>query len=50
MEVRIHFMLRGDAESADDAISSNRHYWRIDAETPVKGIDFRARSEIPVWR
>jgi len=50
VEVPIHFELRGNADSTDDAIHSNRHYWRIDAEAPVKGIDFRARFEIPVWR
>ena len=50
VEVPILFKLRGDADSTDDAIHSNRHYWRIDAEAPVKGIDFRARFEIPVWR
>jgi hypothetical protein len=50
VEVPIHFKLLGDADSTDDAIYSNRHYWRIDAEAPVKGIDFRARFEIPVWR
>ena len=50
VEVPIHFKLRGHADSTDDAIYSDRHYWRIDAEAPVKGIDFRARFEIPVWR
>jgi len=50
VEVPIQFKLRGDADSTDDAIHSNRRYWRIDAEAPVKGIDFRARFEIPVWR
>lgn len=50
VEVPIRFELPGDAESTDDAIRTNRHYWRIDAEAPVKGIDFRARFEIPVWR
>jgi hypothetical protein len=50
VEVPIHFKLGGDVDSTDDAIHSNRHYWRIDAEAPVKGIDFKARFEIPVWR
>lgn len=52
VEVPIHFKLQGEgvADSTDDAIYSNRHYWRIDTEAPVKGIDFRARFEIPVWR
>jgi hypothetical protein len=50
VEVPIHFKLPSHADSTDDAISSHRHYWRIDAEAPVKGIDFRARFEIPVWR
>ena len=50
VEVPILFELHGGADSTDDAIHSNRHYWRIDAEAPVKGIDFRGRFEIPVWR
>lgn len=50
VEVPIRFELRGDADSTDDAIHTDRHYWRIDAEAPVKGIDFKARFEIPVWR
>lgn len=50
VEVPIRFELPGDAESTDDAIHTNRHYWRIEAEAPVKGIDFKARFEIPVWR
>ena len=50
VEVPIHFKLPNDAESTDDAIHSNRHYWRIEPEAPVKGIDFKARFEIPVWR
>jgi len=50
VEVPIRFELQGDTYSTDDAIHTNRHYWRIDAEAPVKGIDFRARFEIPVWR
>lgn len=50
VEVPIRFELPGHAESTDDAIHSNRHYWRIDAEAPVRGIDFKARFEIPVWR
>jgi hypothetical protein len=50
VEVPIHFKLPFDADPTDDAIPSNRHYWRIDAEARVKGIDFHARFEIPVWR
>lgn len=50
VEVPIQFQLPGHAESTDDAIHTNRHYWRIEAEAPVKGIDFKARFEIPVWR
>ncbi len=50
VEVPIQVKLPGDADSTDDAIHSNRHYWRIDTEAPVRGIDFRARFEIPVWR
>jgi hypothetical protein len=50
VEVPIDFTLPGDADSTDDAIHSNRHYWRIEAEAPVQGIDFKARFEIPVWR
>jgi hypothetical protein len=50
VEVPIQLKLPGGADSTDDAIHSNRHYWRIDTEAPVKGIDFRARFEIPVWR
>jgi hypothetical protein len=50
VEVPIRLELPGDAKSTDDAIHTNRHYWRIDAEAPVRGIDFKARFEIPVWR
>lgn len=50
VEVAIRFSLPADAESTNDAIPTNRHYWRIGAEAPVKGIDFHARFEIPVWR
>lgn len=50
VEVPIHFELPGHADSTDDAIHTNRHYWRIETEAPVKGIDFKARFEIPVWR
>ena len=52
VEVPIHFKLSGGsgADSTDDAIYSNRRYWRIDAEARVKGIDFQTRFEIPVWR
>lgn len=50
VEVPIRLQLPGHAESTDDAIHSNRHYWRIEAKAPVKGIDFKARFEIPVWR
>lgn len=50
VEVPIRFQLPGGADSTDDAIHSNRHYWRIEAEAPVTGIDFKARFEIPVWR
>lgn len=50
VEVPIQLELPGDADSTDDAISTNRRYWRIDAEAPVRGIDFKARFEIPVWR
>jgi hypothetical protein len=50
VEVPIQFELPGDADSTDDAIHTNRHYWRIEAEAAVKGIDFKARFEIPVWR
>ena len=50
VEVPIEFELPKHADSTDDAIHSNRHYWRIETEAPVKGIDFKARFEIPVWR
>ena len=49
VEVPIHFKLPGGAKPTNDATHFNRYYWRIDAEAPVKGIDFRARFEIPVW-
>ncbi|HEU4887254.1 MAG TPA: hypothetical protein VFV49_05160, partial [Thermoanaerobaculia bacterium] len=50
VEVPIHFKFGGNVDSTDDAIHSNRHYWRIEMEAPVQGIDFKARFEIPVWR
>lgn len=50
VEVPIDFELPNHVDSTDDAIHSDRHYWRIETEAPVKGIDFKARFEIPVWR